>query len=95
MLRDCYRKWDLADFVTNEDHCTLVVELSDAAERIWMGVNRNGQALGGGLPASFKGTVYNTLGGVLPESYNLHPNCLLHWDTFGYGRINGYRFPSH
>ncbi len=40
ILRDSYRKWNLPDLVTNEDHCTLVVKLCDDPEQIWRRLDR-------------------------------------------------------
>jgi len=40
ILRDSHRKWHLPELVTNEDHCTLLVKLTDDPDRIWKGVNR-------------------------------------------------------
>jgi len=40
ILRDSYQKWDLPELVTTEDHCTLLVELGEDPDRIWMGINR-------------------------------------------------------
>ncbi|MFB0546503.1 MAG: GNAT family N-acetyltransferase [Anaerolineae bacterium] len=40
ILRDSYRKWNLPDLVTNENHCTLVVKLCDDPEQIWRRLDR-------------------------------------------------------
>lgn len=40
ILRDAYVKWDLPDLVTDESHCTLVVELSTDTEQVWRGIKK-------------------------------------------------------
>jgi FemAB-related protein (PEP-CTERM system-associated) len=40
ILRDGYQKWESPDLVTNDDHCTLLVELDEDPEKLWYGVNR-------------------------------------------------------
>jgi FemAB-related protein (PEP-CTERM system-associated) len=40
ILRDSYCRWELPELVTNEDHCTLIVELPDNADRMWTGIDR-------------------------------------------------------
>jgi FemAB-related protein (PEP-CTERM system-associated) len=40
VLRDSYQKWNSPDLVTNEDHCTMVVELDDDPEHVWMAFDK-------------------------------------------------------
>jgi len=40
ILRDSLRKWDSPALVTNDDHCTFLVELDEDPDKIWCGVNR-------------------------------------------------------
>jgi len=40
IMRDSYRKWNLPDLVTNEDHCTQAVELSDDPAQIWKRIDK-------------------------------------------------------
>jgi len=40
ILRDSYQKWSSPDLVTNDDHCTLLVELDGDPEKLWYRVNR-------------------------------------------------------
>jgi FemAB-related protein (PEP-CTERM system-associated) len=175
ILRDSRRKWSVPDLVTNEDHCTLLVELADDPELIWRGFNRRvrqstnkaiaaglevakdpgqlesfypvyaeamrnrgtptqgidffrnmlgqfpdhftaltvrheGEILGGGFVGTFRGTVYQTWGGMLRKYYDRNPNYLLYWETLKHaceaghqwldlGRSawhsGGYRFKKH
>lgn len=40
ILRDSYHKWDLPGLMTNDNHCTMLVELHEDPEKIWYAVNR-------------------------------------------------------
>jgi FemAB-related protein (PEP-CTERM system-associated) len=40
ILRDGYQKWESHDLVTNDDHCTLLVELDEDPDKLWCSVNR-------------------------------------------------------
>lgn len=45
ILRDSYHKWDIPGWVTNEDHCTLMVKLSEDSEQVWRKVKRRARQL--------------------------------------------------
>jgi len=40
ILRDSFRRWDVPDLVTQEDHCTLVARLCDDPDQIWQRLDR-------------------------------------------------------
>jgi FemAB-related protein (PEP-CTERM system-associated) len=57
-----------------------------------MTVRHDRQVLGGGFVALFQGTVYQTWGGMLRESYELRPNYILYWETLKYACENGFQW---
>lgn len=50
------------------------------------------QVLGGGLPVSFKDTVYCTWAGTLHHFYKYNLGYLLHWEALKFGCDNGFRW---
>jgi FemAB-related protein (PEP-CTERM system-associated) len=40
ILRDSHHKWDLPELVTNEDHCTFIVQLCGNTEKMWKTIDR-------------------------------------------------------
>lgn len=40
ILRDGYQRWDLPEYVTRTDHCTLVVDLTETPDELWHAVRR-------------------------------------------------------
>jgi FemAB-related protein (PEP-CTERM system-associated) len=40
ILRDSYRKWDLPELVTSEDHCTFMIKISCDANQMWKRIDR-------------------------------------------------------
>jgi FemAB-related protein (PEP-CTERM system-associated) len=57
-----------------------------------MTVRHERQVLGGGFVGLFGGTVYQTWGGMLRQSYELRPNYLLYWETLKYACENGFQW---
>jgi FemAB-related protein (PEP-CTERM system-associated) len=47
ILRDSYRKWDLPELVTNEDHCSLRARLSPDWDQVLKGIKRKERQLAG------------------------------------------------
>lgn len=45
ILRDGYRRWDLSDLVTDENHCRLVAQLSADEEQVWRGIKKRARQL--------------------------------------------------
>jgi FemAB-related protein (PEP-CTERM system-associated) len=45
ILRDSYRRWELPELVTNEDHCTMVARLSPDWELVLKGIKRKERQL--------------------------------------------------
>ena len=45
ILRDSPQKWNVPELLTNEDHCTALVHLSDGSEKVWRNVKKRARQL--------------------------------------------------